>query len=57
MSVPAILYVEDNRILMQTVKDVLEMAGWHVEPCSDVGMAVALMTCRNTITCCCWTTS
>jgi CheY-like chemotaxis protein len=47
MSIPAILYVEDNRLLMQTVKDILEMAGWHVEPCSDPIMALALMEHRT----------
>ncbi len=47
MSIPAILYVEDNHLLLQTVKDVLEMAGWHVEPCSDVGIALGLMEHRT----------
>ena len=47
MSIPSILYVEDNRLLMQTVKDILEMAGWHVEPCSDVGIALGLMETRT----------
>jgi CheY-like chemotaxis protein len=47
MSVPAILYVEDNRLLLQTVKDVLEMAGWHIEPCTDVGIALGLMEIRT----------
>ncbi len=47
MSIPAILYVEDNRLLLQTVKDVLEMAGWHVEPCSDVGIALGLIEIRK----------
>jgi two-component system sensor histidine kinase and response regulator WspE len=36
-----ILYVEQNRMLLQTVRDVLEFAGWHVKPCSDDGYAVA----------------
>jgi CheY-like chemotaxis protein len=36
-----ILYVEQNRTLLQTVRDVLEFAGWHVKPCSDEGYAVA----------------
>jgi response regulator NasT len=30
-----ILYAEDNRILEQFVKDVLELAGWHVHACRD----------------------
>ncbi|MDT4954525.1 MAG: hypothetical protein QOJ02_2663 [Acidobacteriota bacterium] len=47
MPVPAILYVEDNLILAHTVKDVLEMAGWHVEHCSDSCMARALMEHRK----------
>jgi CheY-like chemotaxis protein len=36
-----ILYVEENRMLLQTVRDVLEFAGWYVKPCSDDGYAVA----------------
>jgi CheY-like chemotaxis protein len=36
-----ILYVEQNRMLLQTVRDVLEFAGWYVRPCSDDGYAVA----------------
>ena len=36
-----ILYVEQNRMLLQTVRDVLEFAGWYVEPCPDEGYAVA----------------
>ena len=36
-----ILYVEQNQILLQTVRDVLEFAGWYVKPCSDDGYAVA----------------
>jgi hypothetical protein len=41
-SKPAIiLYVEQNRVLLQTVQDVLEFAGWYVKPCSDDGYAVA----------------
>lgn len=47
MTVPAILYVEENHILLQTIKDVLEMAGWHIEPCSDSCMALALMQHRR----------
>jgi DNA-binding response OmpR family regulator len=36
-----ILYVEQNRVLLQTVQDVLEFAGWYVKPCSSDGYAVA----------------
>jgi CheY-like chemotaxis protein len=36
-----ILYVGQNRMLLQTVRDVLEFAGWYVKPCSDDGYAVA----------------
>jgi CheY-like chemotaxis protein len=36
-----ILYVEENRMLLQTVRDVLEFAGWYVKPCSSNGYAVA----------------
>ena len=36
-----ILYVEQNLMLLQTVRDVLEFAGWYVKPCSDEGYAVA----------------
>ena len=36
-----ILYVEQNQLLLQTVRDVLEFAGWYVKPCSDEGYAVA----------------
>ncbi len=36
-----ILYVEQNQILLQTVRDVLEFAGWYVHPCSGEGYAVA----------------
>jgi CheY-like chemotaxis protein len=36
-----ILYVERNQMLLQTVRDVLEFAGWYVKPCYDEGYAVA----------------
>ena len=36
-----ILYVEQNQMLLQTVRDVLEFAGWYVKPCSSDGYAVA----------------
>jgi CheY-like chemotaxis protein len=36
-----ILYVEQNQMLLQTVRDVLEFAGWYVKPCGSDGYAVA----------------
>jgi len=36
-----ILYVEHNKMLLQTVRDVLEFAGWYVKPCTSGGYAVA----------------
>jgi CheY-like chemotaxis protein len=36
-----ILYVEQNRMLLETVRDVLEFAGWYVKPCTSEGYAVA----------------
>lgn len=36
-----ILYVEQNQMLLQTVRDVLEFAGWYVKPCAGEGYAVA----------------
>jgi DNA-binding response OmpR family regulator len=39
---PAIIFFyEENRMLLQTVKDVLEFAGWYVKPCESSGYAVA----------------
>jgi two-component system OmpR family response regulator len=38
-----ILYIEENQMLLQTVRDVLEFAGWYVKPCSCVGVALALL--------------
>lgn len=39
---PAIIFFyEENRMLLQTVKDVLEFAGWYVKPCESDGYAVA----------------
>jgi CheY-like chemotaxis protein len=38
-----ILYAEENQLLLQTVRDVLEFAGWYVRPCSDSCMALALV--------------
>ncbi|HEX8149292.1 MAG TPA: response regulator [Pyrinomonadaceae bacterium] len=42
-----ILYVEQNRMLLQTVRDVLEFAGWYVKPCSDDGSAVVYVESRG----------
>ena len=42
-----ILYVEKNRMLLQTVSDVLEFAGWYVKPCSDEGYAVAYVESKE----------
>lgn len=42
-----ILYVEQNRMLLQTVRDVLEFAGWYVKPCSDEGYAVAYVESKE----------
>ena len=36
-----ILYVEQNQMLLKTVQDVLEFAGWYVKPCPSDGYAVA----------------
>jgi DNA-binding response OmpR family regulator len=39
---PAVIfYYEENRMLLETVKDVLEFAGWYVRPCHSDGYAVA----------------
>jgi DNA-binding response OmpR family regulator len=42
-----ILYVEQNQMLLQTVRDVLEFAGWYVKPCSDDGYAVAYVKSKE----------
>jgi len=42
-----ILYVEENRMLLQTVRDVLEFAGWYVKPCCDDGYAVAYVESKE----------
>ena len=42
-----ILYVEENALLLRTVGDVLEFAGWYVKPCTDVGMGYALIESRE----------
>lgn len=38
---PTILYVEDNRLLMQTVKETFELEGWSVDDCHDGITALA----------------
>jgi CheY-like chemotaxis protein len=39
---PAVIfYYEENRMLLETVRDVLEFAGWYVRPCASEGYAVA----------------
>jgi CheY-like chemotaxis protein len=35
-----ILYVEDNRLVAQAVRDLLESEGWRVEVCSDGNRAM-----------------
>jgi DNA-binding response OmpR family regulator len=47
MTVPAILFTGNNRVLTESIKDVLEMAGWHIELCDDGCMARALMENRK----------
>ena len=42
-----ILYLEDNRLLAETVRDVLEFAGWYVKPCSDSVNTWAMLDCTN----------
>ena len=42
-----ILYVEENQMLLQTVRDVLEFAGWYVKPCSGAGYAVAYVESKE----------
>jgi CheY-like chemotaxis protein len=37
-----ILYADRNQLLLETVRDVLEFAGWYVKTCADTGMALAL---------------
>jgi CheY-like chemotaxis protein len=46
-SIPAILYVEEDHHLLYVVENVLEMAGCYVETCSDVGLALGLMSIRT----------
>jgi CheY-like chemotaxis protein len=40
---PVVLYAENNYLLAQTVKDVLELVGCRVEHCKDGVMALALL--------------
>jgi hypothetical protein len=37
-----ILYVEENHVLLETVRDVLEFAGWYVKR-FDAGLGYALI--------------
>lgn len=32
---PRILYVEDNRLLLQTIRETFELEGWRVDVCHD----------------------
>jgi CheY-like chemotaxis protein len=56
MAAPAILYAEDNRILLQAVKDVLEMAGRHIEKVHEGCMALAMIEDIKRYDLCCWIT-
>lgn len=42
-----ILYVDDNRILLLTVKDTLELEGWHIDTCADGLDALAKIESRT----------
>jgi two-component system cell cycle sensor histidine kinase/response regulator CckA len=42
-----ILYVEHNKMLLATVRDVLEFAGWYVKPCMSDGYAVAYVESKQ----------
>ncbi len=42
-----ILYVERNQMLLQTVRDVLEFAGWYVRPCADEFYALAYVESKE----------
>jgi CheY-like chemotaxis protein len=44
---PIILYVERNQMLLQTVRDVLEFAGWYVKPCPEAFRAHAILQYRE----------
>ena len=46
-SIPAILYVEEDHHLLYAVENVFELAGYYVETCSDVGLALGLMSIRT----------
>ena len=50
MTIPrsrVILYLEDNRMLRETVCDVLEFAGWYVKPSPDSVHAWAMLDCTK----------
>jgi CheY-like chemotaxis protein/tetratricopeptide (TPR) repeat protein len=38
--VVTILFVEDNRVVADAIRDTLELEGWRVEPCFDGGSAL-----------------
>jgi CheY-like chemotaxis protein len=38
--VVSILFVEDNRLVAEAIRDTLEFEGWHVESCHDGGAAL-----------------
>ncbi|HEY0082848.1 MAG TPA: response regulator [Pyrinomonadaceae bacterium] len=42
-----ILYLEDNRMLSEIVRDVLQFAGWHVKPESDSAHTWAMLDCSK----------
>lgn len=41
MRPPTILCVEDNRLILNALRETLEMEGWHVEVCQDGITALA----------------
>lgn len=40
---PAILIVEDNRLVLHMVRDTLELEGWSVDCCEEGGTALRLI--------------
>ncbi|HEY0082008.1 MAG TPA: response regulator [Pyrinomonadaceae bacterium] len=42
-----ILYLEDNRMLSEIVRDVLQFAGWYVKPESDSVHTWAMLDCSK----------
>lgn len=41
MQPPMILWVEDNKLVLDAVKETLELEGWSVEVCEDGAIALA----------------